>query len=200
LSKQHETSGEIDYDPDVPGWNGKCVLPAFAEYGCAPHHVLLDEPDEDFRQVVFPLTIQDYTGSGPSVQQANAILQLRQNERVVLRVVITELFASYRAERGWTNLEAQWPFWRRLVHCLIGKPYETIEDLKPATRCLAVEVSTLYLGDTAFLGFEFAAQWEYEHGLAVVYHPAKGAFWGDGIAITSITEADNINERLRDHL
>jgi hypothetical protein len=193
-SMHHEAFGEIRYDPNSPAWEGTCALPAFAEYGREPYHIELDEPDENFRNGKFPLTIQDYTGKGPSVQQANSFRHLQQNEQAVRKVVMTELLASYLAERGWAKLDTQWPLWGRFVRWLVGKQYETIEELKPAARCIGVEVSTLCVGDLAYLGFNFAAEWEYEHGLAIVYHPVKGAFWGDGTAISSITEADNFND------
>lgn len=106
---------------------------------------------------------------------------------------MTELLASYLDQRGWANADTRWPFWNRIVRWVAGKQFETIEDLKPAVRCIEVEVSTLHSEDTAYLGFAFSADWDYEHGLAVVYHPTKGAYWGDGIAITNITEADNFD-------
>lgn len=56
---RHEVFGDIHYDADGPHWVGKCVLPAFAEYGREPHDITLEAPDDDFRRGVFPLTIQD---------------------------------------------------------------------------------------------------------------------------------------------
>src|SRR5437764_10812168 len=155
---------------------------------------MLDEPDERFRKGIFPLQIQDYTGNGPTEYQAIALRHLLENESAVLREVMTELLACYHAYHGWAKLDSKWPLWGRIVKWLAGKQYETIEELKPATRCIGVEVSALCVGDMAYLGFYFDSNWEHEHGLAVVYHPKKDAFWGDATAIGDITEADNFNE------
>jgi hypothetical protein len=190
----HDVFGEIRYDPDGPWWQGTCALPLFAEYGREPCSITLQDTDENFRKGVFALTIQDDDGKGPSVQQANAVRYLQQNEQTVRQVVMTELLASYHEHRGWAKLDTLWPLWGRFVRWVVGKPYETIDELKPAARCIGVEVSTLYVGDVAYLGFNFDAEWKYDHGLAIVYHPVKGAFWGDGIAIGNIIEADNFND------
>jgi hypothetical protein len=189
----HEVFGEISYDPDSPSWHGTCALPAFAEYGREPNKLTVDD-DENFRNGIFPLSIQDYRGTGPTAQQANAFRYLQQNELAVRQVVLTELLASYHAQQGWAKPEGRSRFWGRVMRWLGAKPYETIEDLKPAARCTAVEISAFYVGDLAYLGFYFASTWEVEHGLTVVYHPEKGAFWGDGIAIADINEADNLDE------
>jgi hypothetical protein len=188
----HSDFGEIEYDRNGPYWVGTCKLPAFAEYGRDPHS-MLNEPDEAFRSGVFPLKIQDYTGVGPSERQVHAFRHLLQDEPSVCREVMTDLLESYLESRDWARTNTRWPFWNRIVRWAAGKEYETIEELKPAARCIGVEVSSLCLGEDAYIGFEFAADWEIEHGLAVVYHPTNGAFWGDGTAITDIDEADNFD-------
>src|SRR5438105_5526638 len=152
---RHEVFGEIEYDPHGPCWEGTCALPLFAEYGREPHDIMLDEPDERFRKGIFPLQIQDYTGNGPTEYQAIAWRYLLENESAVLREVMTELLACYHAYHGWAKLDSKWPLWGRIVKWLAGKQYETIEELKPATRCIGVEVSALCVGDMACLGFNF---------------------------------------------
>jgi hypothetical protein len=190
----HDVFGEIRFDPNGPKWEGTCHLPAFAEYGREPHAVILGEPDENFRRGIFSLTIMDFTGNGPSARQANAFRYLQENEFAVCQVVMTELLASYLEHRGWVWLEKRWPLWGRISRWVSGKLYETIEELKPTARCIGVEVSSLCLGDFAYLGFDFRSEWEDgEHGMAVVYHPSGRVFWGDATAITEITEADNFD-------
>ena len=189
----HNVFGEIEYDRKDPHWEGTCKLPVFAEYGREPHSIVLDEPDDAFRSGVFPLRIEDYTGDGPSERQVSAFRHLQREEQSVCREVMTELLQSYLESRGWARTDTRWALWNRIVSWAAGKEYETIEELKPAVRCIGVEVSALCLGEYAYIGFDFAAEWDDEHGLAVVYHPTNGTFWGNGIAIGDITEADNFD-------
>jgi hypothetical protein len=187
----HEVFGEILYDEEDAVWRGRCSLPAFAEYGRPPCDVP-DEPDEDFRRGVFPLTIRDESGAGPSPRQANAFRFLLQNEAEVCRAVAAQLLASYRLGRDWEERLKKYrdaPLLGRVVGWLIGKEAQTPEDLKPAARCAGVEVATLSAGEYAYLGFAFDTTWEIEHGLVVVYHPQKGAPWGDATALGSVTDA-----------
>jgi hypothetical protein len=189
----HNVFGEIEYDRNGPHWEGTCKLSAFAEFGREPRSALLDEPDEAFGKGLFSLRIQDYPGIGPLERQVNAFRYLLQEEQSVCREVISELLQSYRESRGLDGSDIIWTLWGRIVRWVAGKPYETIEELKPVARCIGVEVSTLCLGEYAYVGFDFDAEWKDEHGLAIVYHPTNGTFWGDGTAIADITEADNFD-------
>jgi hypothetical protein len=185
----HAVFGEVVYDEE-DGWRGRCSLPAFAEYGRPPCYVPA-EPDEDFRRGIFPLLVRDEAGAGPSPRQVNAFRFLRQNEGAVCRVVAAQLLASYRLGRDWEGRLKKYrgvPLLGRVVTWLLGKEVQTPEDLKLYARCVGVEVATESAGEYAYLGFSFATTWEPEHGLVVVFHPEKGAHWGDATALSAVAD------------
>jgi hypothetical protein len=200
----HAVFGDISYSPDEQAWTGSCVLPVFAEYGrVPPDYHLLGEPAPEFNRGAFALTIQDDTGDRPSEPQINAFRGLLTREREVCRSVLMELIDAYRDFSGtgtgalldWLHNQRQSWMWGWLAN-LVGPAPEALEDLKQAVRCTGVEISCLYLGDSAYIAFYFETIWglETEHGLSVVYHPDKGTFGGDASAIFDIQEADNLNE------
>ncbi len=186
----HEVFGEILYDADDFVWRGRCSLPAFAEYGRPPCY-LPDGPDEDFCRDVFPLTVHDETGAGPTPEQVNAFRFLLGNEAAVWRAVTAQLLASYRLGRDWEGRLKKYrdaPLLGRVVRWLLGQEARTPDDLRPYARCVGVEIDTLTAGKYAYLGCAFNTTWEPEHGLVVVYHPDKGAHWGDATALASVPD------------
>src|SRR2546423_2259616 len=182
----HSLFGEIVYHcPDVQ-WTGRCRLPTFAEYGREANGAL-EDPNADFRQGAFPLTIQDDEGSGPSPEQESAFRYLTEHEPQVCQIVMTELLARYRSESaGWDWLRQRRSRAARWVAKWVLPPdYKTTDELRPVARCTGVEISaesTLVYAFVAF-SFETADNMEVEHGLSVVFHPQKGAIWGDASAI-----------------
>jgi hypothetical protein len=196
----HEVFGEITYDADDYVWRGRCRLPVFAAFGKPPCHVVLEEPADDFRKGVFPLSIDDDTGAGPSPQQVSGFRYLVDNEADVCQPVMAALLESYRALHAW--VERVKPYrdsrlWGWLARWVVGvsEQYQAPDDLKPAVRCTGVEVSSLSAGAHAYLGFTFDAEWVIEHGVAVVFHPTHGTSWGDATALASLTEAGNLDAK-----
>lgn len=184
----HPVFGEIVYQGDDACWVGRCRLPAFAEYGRAAEGGL-DEPDADFLAGFFPLTVYDDSGNGPSPEQESAFRYLVGNEAAVCRAVMTELLSCYRSLYG-----ANWDWARRherswlvgwLARSLLRGERRTVDDLRPVVRCTGVEVSAGSVGGYASLGFGFdsADSLDPEHGIAVVFHPDRGTFWGDATAV-----------------
>jgi hypothetical protein len=192
----HDGFGEIFYQEDDQVWLGRCHLPAFAEYG-VPADGALEEPNADLRDGFFPLTIQDPAGGGPSVPQANAFRFVERNEQDVCRAVMSGLLECYRSYYGpvWAWAKERRRSWLLgwLARWLLEGEHTCPEDLKPVVRCTGVELSSLYRGDYAYAAFQFdtADGLDVEHGVSVVFHPEKGASWGDASAIHYIEEADN---------
>lgn len=188
----HDAFGEISYQEDEQAWLGSCALPTFAEYGRDSENAVLPELDDNFRKGLFPLTIQDDMGSGPSSQQANTFRFLRQNETDVCRAVMAELLTCLTESLGSQRTGGILGWLQRRF----GYELKTLEDLRPNVRCIGVEFSSSFVGEYAYVAFYFETiwGWENEHGLSVVFHPEKGTFWGDGSALQYIEEADNLNE------
>jgi Ankyrin repeats (3 copies)/Domain of unknown function (DUF6985) len=164
----HDVFGPISYKMRDQVWIGKCSLPRFAEYGSNPDEgQFWASEGDDFRQERFGLTIRDTTGDGPTKEQTNSFQYLKQNEAQVCEAVGAALLES--ANYG------------------VDPPrYHAAADLKPIARCTGVEFSTEHIGTHAYCAFSFDNIWEMEHGLAIVYHPDKGASWGDSTALDNI--------------
>jgi hypothetical protein len=188
---RHDVFGEIAYNPDEQAWTGSCPLPVFAEYGrLAPDDYRLPEPAPEFDRGLFAFTIQDETGDGPSVEQANAIRFLRDREAEVCHEVMMELVEAIDMKGGifhWLQQRRDSRLWGWLAR-LVGPEYTTPDDLRPAVRCTGLEVSQKSVGAHAYLAFYFETIFgtETEHGLSVVYHPQKDSFCGDASAIHDV--------------
>jgi hypothetical protein len=182
----HLVFGEIVYSKHDTQWTGRCRLPTFAEYGREANGSL-EEPDADLRQAIFRLDIQDYEGNGPLPEQENVFGYLMEQEPQVCRIVMTELLAMYRHHYGsWAwlrNRKSRAAKW--VARWLLPPDYKTADDLRPVVRCTEVEISSASTRVYAFVAFYFetADYMEVEHGLSVVFHPQKGAIWGDASAI-----------------
>ncbi len=184
----HNVFGEIVYDEAAQAWTGACALPVFAEYGRPqPDNHMLSVPSPDFARGLFPLQIQDNERSGPTAQQANAVRYVREHEADVCRAVMTQLVEACDMKSGpiaWLQKRRESRWWSWLAR-LVGPEYKTPEDLKPAVRCIGLEVSSAFAGDYAYVAFHFETIFgtEGDHGLSVVFHPEKDVFWGDAMAI-----------------
>jgi hypothetical protein len=193
----HDAFGQLIYDQAAQLWRGRIPLPHLATYGAGQTHPLLPPADELFRTGSFPLTIQDEQGYGPSAQQAAALTFLHDNEEAVCRALAVALLKSSRAHRHWSDRLKKYRnsrVWGWAARWLIGEEYQSAEELRADVRCAGVEISALYVGVYAYVGFRFAAPWEYENGLSVVYHPDKGAIWGDARALHCVEEVETIDE------
>jgi len=187
----HDLFGEIAYNTDDRCWTGSCPLPVFAEYGkLAPDDYRLSEPAPEFVLGVFALTVQDASGGGPAVEQANAFRFLKEHETDVCRAVMTEMINACNMRGGllrWLNNRRASRLWGWLAK-LVGPEYKNPEDLKQAARCLGLEISAQYHGSFAFIAFDFETMFaiEAEHGLSVVFHPELETFSGDRSAIHDV--------------
>jgi hypothetical protein len=184
----HGILGEIVYDADQRAWTGVCALPVFAEYGrLAPDNHNLSEPTPEFNRGQFPFELLDETADGPTPQQANVIRYVRDHEAEVCRVIMSQLVEAcqhYGGVLAWLQQRRESRACGWLAR-LVGPEYKTPEDRKQAVRCKCVEVSTVADGDYAYVAFHFETifAWETEHGLSVVFHPAKGSFSGNALAL-----------------
>ena len=164
----HEIFGPISYQTRDEVWLGKCALPRFAECGTDE---ALSPPSADFRQGIFPLTIHDDTGAGPTRAQASTFQYLKQNEAQACAAVLKALLDSANAQPG-------------------PPRYRTAADIKPRARCIGVELSPEHAGGHAYCGFLFRTFWDFEHFTMVVFHPEKAPFCGDETALSSINDAE----------
>jgi hypothetical protein len=187
----HDVFGDITYSPDDLAWSGWCTLPVFAEYGrLAPDDYRLSEPPPGFDRGVFAITVQDSAGDGPSVEQANAFRFLLERETEVCGAVMTELVRACGMRGGllrWLNERRDSRVWGGLAR-LFGPEYKMPENLKPAVRCLRLEVSSQCVGGYSYVGlfFETIFGTETAGGLSVIFHPQEGTFWGDASAIDTL--------------
>ena len=187
----HNILGEIDYDVDLRAWTGACALPVLAEYGrLEPDNHNLLKPTPEFNRGQFPFELLDETGEGPTPQQANAIRYVREHETDVCRAVVTQLVEAchhYGGILAWLQQRRESRTWGWLAR-LLGPEYKTPEDMKSAVRCTGFVVSTAFDGEYAYLAFHFETIFviESDHGLSVVFHPEKEAFWGDGLALAEM--------------
>lgn len=108
--------------------------------------------------------IDDPDGAGPSAEQEAAVAHLLDCE--------PDVFAAVWAE--------------------LTPPLHNFDPVAEVI-CTGVEVSRFHLGGVAYLGFTVDVDGHLEHGFGVVYHPARGTFWGDEEALNAIEEADNLD-------
>ena len=188
-SLHHNVFGAIVYSADECGWTGSCPLPVFAEYGKeGPDLQLLSDATPEFRKGAFALTIQDETAFEPNEQQCNAFRFLREHEAEVCQTVMSEVLKVKRDFGGnwvaWLRARRQTRVWGWLA-ALLGPEYKTLEDLKPAVRCIGLEISRHHFGTLAHVAFYFETGFgiETEHGFSVIYHPEAGTISGDASAI-----------------
>lgn len=68
-------------------------------------------------------------------------------------------------------------FWGRVGRLLGVRPVQSPDELGVAAGFTAVEVAREHVGGVAHLLFHVDCDWEPEHGMMVVYHPARPATW-----------------------
>jgi hypothetical protein len=187
----HDVFGDITYSPDDRAWSGWCTLPVFAEYGrLAPDDYRLSEPPPGFDRGVFAITVPDAAGYGPSVEQANPFRFVQERETEVCGAIMMELVRACDMHGGllrWLNERRDSRVWGWLAR-LFGPEYKVPESLRPAVRCLRLEVSSQCAGGYSYVGlfFETIFGTETAGGLSVIFHPQEGTFWGDASAIDTL--------------
>ncbi len=123
--------------------------------------------EERRRRGLFPFTVADPTGAGPTPEQTAAFRYLVENEAEVCQAVLEELYRSYQQyyedER-----------WRRICDLPeIAAP----AGITAAAHLLDVQVCRESADGVAHLVFGVDCDWEQEHGMCVVYRKDAGAHW-----------------------
>jgi uncharacterized protein DUF6985 len=123
--------------------------------------------EERRRQGLFPFTVVDPTGAGPTPEQEAAFRHLVEHEAEVCQAVLEALYRSYQQYSADER-------WRRIC----GLP----EIASPAGITAAAHLSDVRIcresaEGVAHLLFEVDCDWEQEHGLCVVYRKDTGADW-----------------------
>jgi hypothetical protein len=139
-------------------------------------------------QGLFPFTVVDPTGAGPTPEQVAAFRHLVENEAEVCQAVLEALYRSYQQyyedER-----------WRRICDLPeIASP----AGLTAAAHLLDVQVCRESVEGVAHLLFGVDCDWEQEHGMCVVYRKDTGADWTtfDGVHELLGVEYDEENFEL----
>ena len=123
--------------------------------------------EERRRQGLFPCTVVDPTGAGPTAEQVAAFRHLIDHEADVCRAVLEALYRSYQQyyedER-----------WRRICDLPeIAAP----DGITAAAHLDHVRVCRESADGVAHLLFAVECDWEQEHGMCVVYRKDSGADW-----------------------
>jgi hypothetical protein len=166
----YELFGDLRYDEVDESWTGSTTLRLFATFGAARYE---DEAVRRRHERVFPLTVRDPTGKGPSPEQERAYRHLRDNEADVFWAARATLFDCYRA---YTASPLSW-FWERVGRLLGVRPIESPAGLDTAAGFSGVEVAREHQGGAAYLLFAVNCDWEPEHGMMVVYHKDRPTTW-----------------------
>jgi len=115
----------------------------------------------------FPVRVITPRKAGPAPEQAAAFRHLIDHEADVCRAVLAALHESYQE---YSKDER----WREICDLpAIAAP----EGLTAAAHLSDVDVMRERRDGVAFLVFNVDCDWEVEHGMYVVYHPATGAAW-----------------------
>lgn len=132
---------------------------------------------ERLRQGLFPLHIGDPEQSGPSPEQEAAFLHLKEHEAEVCQAVMGALFQSYQEYAGQLGDLPE-----------ISSP----EGLGTAAHLLEIMIVPQHRDGVSHLVVETDCDWEVEHGMYVVYHPATGATATDYDGVDELLSADGM--------
>jgi hypothetical protein len=181
----HPVFGPIEYSSSLPRWEGRVRVPFFSAYDTpAPWPVWNEEELQDqLKEGLFDLFIQDQAGTGPTDAQGRAFAHFQENQDAICAAVVAAIFASYQEQR-----QAFARGFEGDVSEEFGPALEGAEGLKRL-----IEFRSLYalegrgefgwdeptpetwakVKDWALLGFSFRCAWDDEHGLGVLYHRDK---------------------------
>jgi hypothetical protein len=119
------------------------------------------------REGLFPFTVADPTGAGPTPEQVAAFRHLTENEAEVCQAVLEALYRSYQQYYADER-------WRRICDLPeITSP----SGVTAAAHLLDVQVCRENVDGVAHLLFAVDCDWEQEHGMCVVYRKDTGADW-----------------------
>lgn len=169
----------------VAGWIEK-DLSEYEDFKGSP------EDDEDYRRSeerqrdwfkrgIFPLTVEDPEGKGPTPEQERAFREFIADEPGNVAILMNAIYESYR------KASKDDPYWFEAL-----PPITSPEALKKVLRCTDVIVSQYHLAGYAYLSFSFHCLWDEEHGLGVLFHKDRVVEVGDYDTLYNITEADNL--------
>ena len=115
----------------------------------------------------FPVRVIAPKEARPAPEQEAAFRHLVDHQAEVRRAVLAALYESYQQYYK----DERWRFICDL------KAIDAPEGLAVAAHLEDVEVVREQRDGVAFLVFHVDCEWEVEHGMYVVYHPATGAAW-----------------------
>lgn len=122
----------------------------------------------------FPVRIESPRDVGPTPAQEAACRYLMEREGEVCRAVMAALFASYR----YYYEDEQGRFADDRLRARYGLPaIATPEGLTAVAHLLHLWIPRSQIESVSPLVFPVDCDWEAEHGMFAVYHPALGAEW-----------------------
>jgi hypothetical protein len=128
---------------------------------------------------LFPVRVADVREDGPSEQQEAAYSHLVANEQAVFDAVAQQVFESFEAYDAQDDLNDDAP-----------EEIRTPADLAGQYAVMSVEICREHHDGTSYLVFGIDCPWEVEHGMYVVYHPAKPAAWTTYDGLYDLVESD----------
>ena len=165
--------GELLYRDGDQEWTGSVTLPYFAAFGAARY----DGAREPYSRSdgILQLVIRDPDGVAPSPQQEAAFRYLREHEGEVFQAALAGLLDSYKA---YTDSHSPLSgLWNWIGSWFGVKPIETPLGLAAAAGFTGVEITREAKADFAYIIFHVDCDWEFEHGMMVVYHKDRPAEW-----------------------
>ncbi len=185
--------GKLRRNEDRHCWEGEINLPAwkdcFIRWKIREDEVVgrKDRRGKREREGTFPLTVEDEAGGGFSPAQERACSFLKENESIVLQIVLVELAAFVR-ERYFGTALAQLddPDCKERAALLIrlGTP-EGVKELLGPPR---VTVHQTEAAEIAYVSFRCACAWDEEHGVSVRTHRYKVHQIGGGSKMNNAKE------------
>ncbi len=166
---------ELEWDGHF--WSGDIVLPSWAGFQecLGPYSTPASAGPSDGKAhlSIRSPTDADDTISPPSKGQESAFVFLQQNDELMRDKVVQAIFNAYpqmrenAADFFGDKLEEKMP---RL---------QSPSDLKPMMGLSTVHIGDVEKDGLTYVGFEFACNWEEEHGLGVMTHKDRIVEVGD---------------------